>query len=126
MLREMVGFVQYYKTRSESIRDLVKALPGGGDSVMPISDSGLYYLPRAGPLAPLAAHAACARLQLAAARNRDIAGSARRLFGSTQNADQSEMLEQALTLESRAQMMLQEQSIAPEEWDNIVSDTGLD
>jgi len=65
-------------------------------------------------------------LQLAAASNRDIAGSARRLFGSTRNADQSEMLEQALTLELRAQMMLQEQSIAPEEWDNIVSDTGLD
>lgn len=75
MLREMVGFVQYYEARSESIRDLVKALPGGGDSVMPISDSGLYYLPRAGPLAPLAAQAACARLQLAAARQRDIAWS---------------------------------------------------
>lgn len=69
MLREMVGFVQYYEARSESIRDLVKALPGGGDSVMPTSDSGLYYLPRAGPLAPLAAQAACARLQLAAAGN---------------------------------------------------------
>jgi hypothetical protein len=126
LLREMVGFVQYYEARSESILDLVNALTGGGDSVMPTSDSGLYQLPRAGPLAPLAAQAACARLQLAAARHRDIAGSARRLFGSTRNADLSEMLEQALTLESRAQTMLQEQSIAPEEWDGIVSDAGLD